>query len=184
MRILPYFTLLCLVCYKYRCIIQVQTILCSTGDSTCVYDEQGSIIDNAKADELFELVWSTISDAFSHSNEFCFTIPSNTSLKDYLVDKFSPSDLKEDDKKLVYQMAEIWGSFIGDPLDKQSLNYFWLEECLDGGNVECRVQLCNVRIDGQKTMSPWQVLITRSSPVSRRRLSRTPRSISQPKLMP
>ena len=128
---------------------QTQTVLCSIGDSTCVYDEQGSVIDNAKADQLFELVWSTISDAFRHSNESCSTIPSSTSLKDYFIETIGQSDLKEDDKKLVYQMAEIWGSFIGDPLDKQSLKYFWLEECLDGGNVEHRVQLCNVTIDCQ-----------------------------------
>ena len=122
---------------------ETKTTLCSAEDSTWVYDEQGDLIDKGKADELFELVWSIISDAFQKSNESCSTIPSSTSLKDYFIEKVSPNDdLTEGDKKLVYQLAETWGTFIGDPLEKQSLKYFWLEECLDGGIYYVVCELC------------------------------------------
>lgn len=30
-------------------------------------------------------------------------------------------------------MAEMWGAFVGGTVDKQSLRYFWLEECIEGG---------------------------------------------------
>lgn len=47
--------------------------------------------------------------------------------------KLSESELSGEDRTLILQMADMWGGFIGDPWDKQSLRYFWLEECLDGG---------------------------------------------------
>lgn len=110
-----------------------QTAVCSTEKCTCVYDEYGSLVDKTKADELSELVWSIISDAFKESNQACSTISPSRSLKDYFFERTSTIDLSDGDKKLVCQMAEMWGTFIGDPLDSQSLKYFWLEECLDGG---------------------------------------------------
>ena len=41
--------------------------------------------------------------------------------------------LEGEERKLVMQIGEMWGAFIGDPWERQSLKYFWLEECLDGG---------------------------------------------------
>ncbi|KAI9678030.1 MAG: hypothetical protein M1817_005974 [Caeruleum heppii] len=32
-------------------------------------------------------------------------------------------------------MAEMWGAFVGDPVQRQSLKYFWLEECIEGENL-------------------------------------------------
>ncbi len=31
------------------------------------------------------------------------------------------------------EMAEMWGAYIGDPVDKQSLKFAWMEECCGGG---------------------------------------------------
>jgi hypothetical protein len=41
--------------------------------------------------------------------------------------------LEGEERKLVMQVGEMWGAFIGDPWERQSLKYFWLEEWLDGG---------------------------------------------------
>jgi len=27
----------------------------------------------------------------------------------------------------------MWGDFVGEPIEKQSMKYFWLEECIEGG---------------------------------------------------
>jgi hypothetical protein len=78
-------------------------------------------------------MWSIISDAFKFSNENCSKISPKTSLKDFFMQKLSESELSGDDRTLILQIAEMWGGFIGDQWDKQSLRYFWLEECLDGG---------------------------------------------------
>jgi hypothetical protein len=99
----------------------------------CVFDQCGQSIDMEKATEFFELVWTIISDAFKYSNENCSNISPKTSLKDFFTQKVNEKGLSEEDQTLILQLAEMWGAFIGDPWDQQSLKYFWLEECLDGG---------------------------------------------------
>jgi hypothetical protein len=54
-------------------------------------------------------------------------------LEGLFIEKVPKKGISEEDQTLVLQMGEVWGAFIGDPWDKQSLKYFWLEECLDGG---------------------------------------------------
>jgi hypothetical protein len=63
-------------------------------------------------------------------------------LKDFFLEKVPEKGINEDDQKLILQMGEVWGAFIGDPWDKQSLKYFWLEECLDGGTSDLPVSGC------------------------------------------
>lgn len=52
---------------------------------------------------------------------------------DYFHTSLKEKKLAEDSSTLVLQMARIWGDFIGDPIETQSLKYLWLEECIDGG---------------------------------------------------
>ena len=52
---------------------------------------------------------------------------------DYFRSSLEDQKLDEASSRLVLQMARIWGDYIGDPIEKQSLKYLWLEECIDGG---------------------------------------------------
>ena len=109
------------------------TVLCLIEDNTCVFDQNGQALSTQKATDLFDLVWVIISDAFKYSNEDFSNISPKASLKDFFTKKIREKGLSREDQALILQMAEMWGAFIGDPWDKQSLKYFWLEECLDGG---------------------------------------------------
>lgn len=86
-----------------------------------------------KAAEHFDLIWAIISDAFKYSNENFANISPKASLKGFFIEEIREKGLSKEGQALILQMAEMWGAFIGDPWDKQSLKYFWLEECLDGG---------------------------------------------------
>ena len=114
---------------------ETNTTLSLTGDTTCVYDPQGLPINKEKAAAGFDLVWNIISDAFKHSNENCANIAPNVSLKDFFREKLAERSLSHDDRNLVLQLAEMWGAFVGDSWERQSLKWFWLEECLDGGKL-------------------------------------------------
>ncbi|KAG7009930.1 hypothetical protein G7Y79_00001g002020 [Physcia stellaris] len=63
------------------------------------------------------------------------SIPQERSLMDYFLSSLKDQKLGEASSSLVLQMARIWGDYIGDPIEKQSLKYLWLEECIDGENL-------------------------------------------------
>ena len=86
---------------------------CSVGDVSATFDEHGNLMQQSRSDQLSELMWGVIADAFKYSNE-CSEISPNESLKDFFVKEASQKDLNEDDKKVLLQMSEIWGGFIGD----------------------------------------------------------------------
>lgn len=118
------------------------TKLCLIEDNTYVFDQNGQAISAEKANNFFDLVWDIISEAFRYSNENSSSISPDRSLKDFFLEKVPEKGIDEEDQKLILQMGEVWGAFIGDPWDKQSLKYFWLEECLDGGTSDLPVSGC------------------------------------------
>lgn len=113
------------------------TVLSAVEDSMCVFDQNGKVLSQDKTTQISDLMWDIITEAFKHSNENSANISPERSLKDFFLDQVITKGLSEEDRTLVLQMAEMWGGFIGDPLERQSLKNFWLEECLDGG--ECHI---------------------------------------------
>ena len=111
---------------------ETNTVASSIGEKSGNFDELGEYMDEKKAERLSGLVWSIIADAFKYSNDSSL-IPPDRSLRDFFVEKLEEKDLSQEDTKIVLQIAQMWGAFIGDPIERQSLKYFWLEECIDGG---------------------------------------------------
>jgi len=108
-----------------------------------VFDHLGRMLSDKDAAEYTELVWTVIEQAMKHSNEHSATISPNKSLMDFFEEKAEqlfPSDFSEDKealrkRRLFLNMAEMWGAFVGSPIQQQSLKFFWLEECIDGENL-------------------------------------------------
>lgn len=98
-----------------------------------VYDESGQRVDEKAAIEKSELVWAIIGEAFKYSSKNNTSIPPEDSLMDFFKRMVKEKNLDEVSCNLVLQMARMWGDFVGEPIEKQSLKYFWLEECIEGG---------------------------------------------------
>ena len=96
-------------------------------------DKHGHVLNERKSKESNEVMWAIIDDAFQYSRDKSTLIPQDQSLFDYFQTKLKEKDLEPTILETVLQMARIWGDFIGDPIQKQSLKYLWLEECIDGG---------------------------------------------------
>ena len=46
--------------------------------------------------------------------------------------------MNEQEMELVLGMSQMWGAYVGDRVDLQSLKYFFLEDCIDGGrHMDC-----------------------------------------------
>ena len=88
------------------------------------------------AKEHYDLMWGIIASAFKLSKENCASIPAEESLLDYFTVKLTEMQLHEESSKLVLSMARTWGDFVGEPIEKQSLKFFWLEECIEGGEPD------------------------------------------------
>ncbi|KAF2503265.1 FAD/NAD(P)-binding domain-containing protein [Lophium mytilinum] len=106
------------------------------------FDHLGHRVPDKVSAEVTELVWGVIEEAMQFSNAEAKSIPSKESLMDFFREKVK--DLfheKNVDNKIskkgdmVLKMAEMWGAFIGSPIQKQSLKFLWLEECIDGENL-------------------------------------------------
>ena len=64
-----------------------------------------------KAEELSELMWGIIADAFMYSSA-SNNISPNQSLRDYFVERISDKNLDQKDRRTLLQMSELWGGFI------------------------------------------------------------------------
>ena len=106
--------------------------LCSPGEKTCVYDSNGMPMTDQRALNGSTTLWRIFGDAFKKSSENCSSIEPNITLKDYVKERLLTSTLHEGLEHDILELAETWGAYNGDPFEKQSLKWVWLEECLDG----------------------------------------------------
>ncbi|KAK0659586.1 Lysine-specific histone demethylase 1-like protein 3 [Lasiodiplodia hormozganensis] len=112
----------------------------------CIFDPQGSPLPEKEAVEASETIWSIIGDGMEFSKQNSASIPASKSLLDYIHEKTKevytdedsnhlPEVEKEKKRHLLHKIAEMWGAFVGSPIQQQSMRFFWLEECIDGENL-------------------------------------------------
>ncbi|KAG7289741.1 hypothetical protein NEMBOFW57_006117 [Staphylotrichum longicolle] len=107
-----------------------------------VFDEDGKLLPLEEGEKYSTLMWNIIEDAFEYSNKHGAEIDAEKSLLDFFqeqVPKRIPDTEEGFDRQrhILLQMAELWGNFVGSPLSRQSLKFFWLEECIEGENLFC-----------------------------------------------
>lgn len=100
-----------------------------------IFDESGQILEDAN--KLHGEMWGIVLQAFEHSIKNTSTIDPEQSLytffEEKLKEKFPDATKHEKQRTLVMQFSKMWGAMVGSPVHRQSLKYFWLEECIEGG---------------------------------------------------
>ncbi|KAF8863693.1 FAD/NAD(P)-binding domain-containing protein [Acephala macrosclerotiorum] len=102
------------------------------------FDEHGKRLSNGN--ELSRIFWGIIMEAFKYSKKEGANLDPEKSLWDFFLErtsKISKTTAEKERAKLVLQIAEMWGAYVGTPISRQSLKFFWLEECIDGENLFC-----------------------------------------------
>ena len=102
-------------------------------DSEAIIDSRGDRMDNRVASELSEAVWGIIAKAFRYSDEHSAEIDKCQSLMDYFKDQVKEVTEDPSMQARILEQAQMWGGFVGDPIERQSLKFFFLEECIEGG---------------------------------------------------
>ena len=105
-----------------------------------MFNDQGSFLEDGEM--LDKLMSDIIDEGFRYSLENTSTIDPERSLYDFFEERVSEyvsqgSD-GEHQKRMVMQMSELWGGFVGSHVTSQSLKFFWLEECVNGGKYLSR----------------------------------------------
>lgn len=117
---------------------QTNTAVGSWDTTSYVFDEAGKLFDVKDGENYSNMTWDIIQDAFKHSNKNSTEIHYGDSLDDFFRQKVKEKipDTEEDyerKRSIVLQVSELWGAFVGSPIETQSLKFFWLEECIEGG---------------------------------------------------
>jgi phytoene dehydrogenase-like protein len=117
---------------------ETKTAVGSWDTRSYVFDQNGGLLPLADGEIYSSMMWDIIQEAFSYSNKHTASIDPNESLWDFFqkeVARRIPDNKPDFEKKreFIFQMAEMWGAFIGSPITRQSLKFFWLEECIEGG---------------------------------------------------
>ncbi|EAU35974.1 conserved hypothetical protein [Aspergillus terreus NIH2624] len=99
-----------------------------------IYSTDGQLLDADIATKISEFLWATIEEAFEYSNAHKDTIPADRSLLDFFREKLEETDFTPKEKHLCIETCRLWGAYVGDPIERQSMKFFCLEECIDGNN--------------------------------------------------
>ncbi|RDW62679.1 flavin containing amine oxidoreductase [Coleophoma crateriformis] len=106
-----------------------------------LFADDGKLIAQDNANILGDQMWEIILDAFKFADKHTAEIDINESLYDFFCQKatelYPGSGEDEQRRKTLLQMSEMWGAFVGSPVTRQSLKFFWLEECLEGETLFC-----------------------------------------------
>lgn len=113
------------------------------GEST-IWDENGSLVEREDTKEVMDGMWGIIVQAFQYSRDSFPTgdIDEKASLYDYFEQKVGEKwldetlEIRERRRKMCLQACKMWGAFVGGKVERQSLKFFWLEDCLDGGKLD------------------------------------------------
>ena len=111
---------------------ETQTLAFDPEGAFLAYSRDGQIISQDVAAKISGFVWKTIDEAFQYSNSHGESIPSERSLFDFFKEKIQQSSFSSAEKELCLDACKLWGAYVGDPIERQSLKFFRLEECVDG----------------------------------------------------
>lgn len=105
---------------------------------------RGQILDPNTELRVSQFVWNTINEAFEYSEKHGRRIPADCSLLDFFREKLDQSDFSPSDKALCLESCKLWGTYMGEPIWKQSLRFFRLEQCIDGSTLLISGDYCGL----------------------------------------
>ncbi|KAK5115339.1 hypothetical protein LTR62_001539 [Meristemomyces frigidus] len=111
-------------------------------EATFLFGSDGEQLDAEEVTEYPSLLWDDglIADAFRYSNEHHDEIDPQCSLQVYFEERSEtlfkqlPDDEAKRKRETLLLVTRMWGAYIGSPVTRQSLKFFWLEECIQGEN--------------------------------------------------
>ena len=118
------------------------TELHALDEDEAIYDCDGKLLDAEEAREYGELLWGEedglISQAFEYSEQHTKTIDPQRSVYDFFEEKAQdlfidlPAEEARRKRETLLNLTEMWGAYVGSPVQRQSLKFFWFERTVEG----------------------------------------------------
>ncbi|KAK0710668.1 hypothetical protein B0H67DRAFT_583178 [Lasiosphaeris hirsuta] len=121
----------------YKLATDTATPLHYWNNKQLIYDSLGRTLPAEQSERLSTLLWEIIEEAFKFSEKARDEdggkgIPSHDSLQDFIRRRAEEVVSDEGERKLLVQISEVFGAYVGEPVGKQSLRFAWMEECCGG----------------------------------------------------
>jgi hypothetical protein len=101
-------------------------------------DGQGNLVPSDEANKALLQVWDILEKANAYSTGHSKEIASSKSLYNFFQDCCNQAildgEMNDREVELVLKMSEMWGAYVGDRVERQSLKFFFLEDCVASGN--------------------------------------------------
>ncbi|OKL61598.1 hypothetical protein UA08_03159 [Talaromyces atroroseus] len=108
------------------------TTTCEWDGRETIYDTSGKLLDEATTMKLAEWMWTTIDEGFEYSTKKQDHIPPSMSLYDFCCQQLEKTSFTVEEKAACKEFAKFWGAYVGEPVERQSMKFFCLEECIEG----------------------------------------------------
>lgn len=101
-----------------------------------MFDPTGKPLDQAMATRISEWMWTMVDEGFEYSTNHKDEIPANMSLFDFFRERLETTNFTPSEKSACLNYCKLWGAYIGEPVERQSLKFFHLEECIEGSKYK------------------------------------------------
>ncbi|KAH8905225.1 FAD/NAD(P)-binding domain-containing protein [Coniochaeta sp. PMI_546] len=108
----------------YKLAVDTKTPLHRWNNKQLIFDSKGDVLPNEVTERLSTLLWEIIEE-----------IPKEDSLHDFITRRAREVVSDDEERKLLIQMSEMFGAYVGEPVWKQSLRFAWMEECCGGDEM-------------------------------------------------
>ncbi|KAL9614235.1 MAG: hypothetical protein Q9167_001256 [Letrouitia subvulpina] len=119
-------------------------------ESTLVVDGDGHLVDSSEANKALKQVWEILEAAIEysthHSEEIHYSASLFSFFESWCNQAVQAGDMNKREMELVLGMSQMWGAYVGDHVELQSLRYFYLEDCINGDD-------CFIPTNYQKIMA-------------------------------
>ena len=106
-------------------------------ESTLLVDGEGHLVAPFEANKALKQVWAILEAAIEHSTNGNEDIHYSENLYSFFESwcdrALKAGDMNRQEVELVLGMSQMWGAYVGDSVELQSLKYFYLEDCIEGG---------------------------------------------------
>ena len=100
-------------------------------------DSEGNSVPTTEANSILKQVWEILDQASEYSTSCGDRIDPSTSLYSFFESwcdrAVQCGDMHNRERELVLGMSQMWGAYVGDRVERQSLKFFYLEDCIEGG---------------------------------------------------